>query len=173
MKKQHKIISAWSKGRLFTCLLFFIFLGGLTSGEAEAKKFSGLKVHGDYRILEPIVSEVPRNKSGVSREDILHRVRQKLWESGIKPERPRNNTHYLDVDLVILSKGTAFTVEVSLKKMSQAYGYDPRQVGPIIKLTQGRYGLFGNAGRSKSYVLDAVDEVMDQFLTDYKDSNLR
>ena len=74
---------------------------------------------------------------------------------------------------MILSKGTAFSVEVSLKKMSQAYGYDPREVGPILKLPQGRYGLFGNAGRSKSYVLDAVDEVMDVFLTDYKDSNLR
>jgi hypothetical protein len=173
MKNQLKIGWVLSKERLFTCLMFRILLFGLTSGVAEAKKFSGLKVHGDYRILEPIVSEVPRNKSGVSREDILQRVRQKLWESGIKPERPRNNTHYLDVDLVILSKGTAFSVEVSLKKMSQAYGYDPREVGPILKLHQGGYGLFGNAGRSKSYVLDAVDEVMDEFLADYKDSNLK
>ena len=173
MKNQHKITRFFSEVRLFQCLMFTILSCGLTGGVAEAKKFSGLKVHGDYRILEPIVSEVPRNKSGVSREDILQRVRQKLWESGIKPERPRNNTHYLDVELVILSKGTAFTVEVSLKKMSQAYGYDPRQVGPIIKLPQGRYGLFGNAGRSKSYVLDAVDEVMEEFLADYKDSNLR
>jgi hypothetical protein len=173
MKNQYKMLMSLSKMRLFQCLFFCILSGGFTSGVAEAKKFSGLKVHGDYRILEPIVSEVPRNKSGVSREDILHRVRQKLWESGIKPDRPRNNTHYLDVDLVILSKGTAFTVEVSLKKMSQAYGYDPREVGPVVKLPQGRYGLFGNAGRSKSYVLEALDEVMEEFLADYKDSNLR
>ncbi len=139
----------------------------------EARKFDGLRVHGNYRVLEPIVSEIPRNRSGVSREDILQRVREKLLRSGIKPERPHKSTHFLEVELVIHSKGTNFTIEVALKKMAQSYGYDPSEVGAIIKLPQGRYGLFGNAGRNKSYILEAVDEVMDEFLADYKDSNLK
>jgi hypothetical protein len=153
--------------------VFSILLLGLGFLQAvHAKKYSGLKVHGDYRVLEPVVSEIPKNRSGVTRKDVLECVRQKLWKEGIRPERPRINTHFLEVDLVILSKGTAFTVEVSLKKMAQAYGYDPRKIGTSVKLPQGRYGLFGDAGRNKSYILEAVEEVLDEFLLDYKDSNL-
>ena len=141
--------------------------------DLQAKKYSGLKVHGDHGVLEPIVSEVPKNRSGVTRKDILKRVRLKLLESGIKPEAPLYNTHFMEVDFVILSGGTSFALEVSLKKMAQAYGYDPQKVGKIITLPQGKYGVFGNAGRDKSYVLDAVDEVVEEFIADYKDSNLR
>jgi hypothetical protein len=32
--------------------------------------------------------------------------------------------------------------------------------------------MFGNAGRDKSYVLDVVEEVLEDFIADYKDSNL-
>ena len=111
-------------------------------------------------MLEPIVSEILKTDRGVTRADVLNRVRQTLWESGIKPDRPRYNSHFLDVDLVMHSKGTNFSVEVSLKKMAQAYGYDPRKVGTVIKLPQGRYGVFGNAHKDKGYVLDAVEEVL-------------
>jgi hypothetical protein len=78
----------------------------------------------------------------------------------------------LEVDFVILSGGTAFTVEVSLKIMAQAYGYDPGEVGKVVTLSQGKYGMFGNARRDMSYVLEVVDEVVDEFIADYKDSNL-
>jgi hypothetical protein len=158
-----------ANGVLFIGLVVFFILGVQT---ADARKFGGLKVHGDYRTLEPIVSEIPKNRSGVTRADVLERVRQKLWQSGIKPERPHYKTHFLEVDFVILSGGTAFTVEVSLKKMAQAYGYDPGEVGKVVTLPQGKYGMFGNARRDKSYVLEVVDEVVDEFIADYKDSNL-
>ncbi len=153
-------------------LTLFIFLSIFSMSELRAAKFSGLKVHGDHGVLEPIVSEVPKNRSGVTRKDILKRVRLKLLESGIKPEAPLYKTHFMEVDFVILSGGTSFALEVSLKKMAQAYGYDPKKVGKIITLPQGKYGVFGNAGRDKSYVLDAVDEVVEKFIVDYKDSNL-
>jgi hypothetical protein len=153
-------------------LTLFIFLSIFSLSELRAAKFTGLKVHGDHGVLEPIVSEVPKNRSGVTRKDILKRVRLKLLESGIKPEAPLYKTHFMEVDFVILSGGTSFALEVSLKKMAQAYGYDPKKVGKIITLPQGKYGVFGNAGRDKSYVLDAVDEVVEKFILDYKDSNL-
>jgi hypothetical protein len=153
-------------------LTLFIFLTIFSFSVLRAAKFSGLKVHGDHGVLEPIVSEVPKNRSGVTRKDILKRVRLKLLESGIKPEAPLYKTHFMEVDFVILSGGTSFALEVSLKKMAQAYGYDPKKVGKIITLPQGKYGVFGNAGRDKSYVLDAVDEVVEKFIVDYKDSNL-
>ena len=155
-------------------LVFFLMLAlcFLPIKEMEARQYFGLKVHGDFRTLEPIVSDIPLNRSGVTKEDVLNRVRQKLWESGIKPDRPRYNSHFLEVDLIIHSKGTNFSVEVSLKKMAQAYGYDPRKVGRVIELPQGKYRVFGNAHRDKGYVLDAVEEVLEEFITDYKDSNL-
>ena len=155
--------------------LFVIFFSSmfLAVKSVEAKKYVGLKVHGDYRILEPIVSEIPKNRSGITRAEVLERVKQKFLQSGIKPDRPHYKTHFVEVDFVILSGGNAFAIEVSLKKMAQAYGYDPREVGSVVKLPQGKYGVFGNAGRDKSYVLEAVDEVVEEFIADYKDSNLR
>ena len=157
-------------GNPVTCLLLALCF--LPLGEVDARQFFGLKVHGDFRTLEPIVSDIPSNRSGVTKEDVLNRVRQKLWESGIRPDRPRYNSHYLEVDLIIHSKGTNFSVDVSLKKMAQAYGYDPRKVGTVIELPQGKYGVFGNAHRDKGYVLDAVEEVLEEFIADYKESNL-
>ena len=59
-------------------LSLFIFLSIFSFCELRAAKFSGLKVHGDHGVLEPIVSEVPKNRSGVTRKDILKRVRLKL-----------------------------------------------------------------------------------------------
>jgi len=159
-------------GLKLVALVVFTFLFAFLSQQSEAKKFNGLKVHGDYQILEPIVSEVPSNRSGVTRSDVLSTVKKKMWDLGIRPERPREQSHFLEIELVILSKGTAFSVEVSLKKMAQAYGYDPKVVGSIITLNQGKYGMFGNAGRDKSYVLDVVEEVLEDFIDDYKDSNL-
>ncbi|MDB3958194.1 hypothetical protein N9408_04720 [Opitutales bacterium] len=159
-------------GLKLVALVVFTFLFAFLSQQSEAKKFNGLKVHGDHRILEPIVSEIPSNRSGVTRSDVLSRVKKKMWDLGIRPERPREQSHFLEIELVILSKGTAFSVEVSLKKMAQAYGYDPKVVGSIITLNQGKYGMFGNAGRDKSYVLDVVEEVLEDFIADYKDSNL-
>ena len=155
--------------------LFVIFFASmfLAVKSVEAKKYGGLKVHGDYRILEPIVSEIRKNRSGITRAEVLERVKQKFLQSGIKPDRPHYKTHFVEVDFVILSGGNAFAIEVSLKKMAQAYGYDPREVGSVVKLPQGKYGVFGNAGRDKSYVLKAVDEVVEEFIADYKDSNLR
>jgi hypothetical protein len=153
-------------------LVVFTVLFALSTQQSEGKKFNGLKVHGDHRILEPIVSEIPSNRSGVTRSDVLSRVKKKMWDLGIRPERPREQSHFLEIELVILSKGTVFSVEVSLKKMAQAYGYDPKVVGSIITLNQGKYGMFGDAGRDKSYVLDVVDEVLGDFIADYKDSNL-
>ena len=103
--------------KLFS-LVVFTTLFFLTQ-QTEAKKFNGLKVHGDHRILEPIVSEIPPNRSGVTRSDVLSTVKKKMWDLGIRPERPREQSHFLEIELVILSKGTAFSVEVSLKKMAQ------------------------------------------------------
>ena len=71
--------------------LFFFHLGRWT----HEKKFFGLKVHGDFRTLEPIVLDIPLNRSRVTKEDVLNQGCQKLWESGIKPDRPRYNSHYL------------------------------------------------------------------------------
>jgi hypothetical protein len=54
----------------------------------------GLKYMGTTGPWNQIVSEIPKNRSGVTRADVLERVRQKLWQSGIKPERPHYKTHF-------------------------------------------------------------------------------
>ena len=70
---------------LFIGLVAFFILG---LQNANAKKFGGLKVHGDYRSLEPIISEIPRNKSGVTTDDVLESVRQNLGQSANKCNQP-------------------------------------------------------------------------------------
>ena len=61
-------------GNPVTCLLLALCF--LPLGEVDARQFFGLKVHGDFRTLEPIVSDIPSNRSGVTKEDVLNRVRQ-------------------------------------------------------------------------------------------------
>ena len=46
---------------LMTIFIVSIFL---PLERVEARKFFGLKVHGNHRVLEPIVSEIPKNRSG-------------------------------------------------------------------------------------------------------------
>ncbi len=117
----------WPAGGLkLVALVVFTILWAFLSQQAEAKKFNGLKVHGDHRILEPIVSEVPPNRSGVTRSDVLSTVKKKMWDLGIRPERPREQSHFLEIELVILSKGTAFSVEVSLRKWRRLTVMIPR-----------------------------------------------
>ena len=101
-------------------LVVFTFLFAFPTQQSDGKKFNGLKVHGDHRILEPIVSEIPPNRSGVTRSDVLSTVKKKMLVLGIRPERPREQSHFLEIELVILSKGTACSVEGSLKKIAQA-----------------------------------------------------
>jgi hypothetical protein len=48
---------------LFLFFAVFIFIVFAVQS-VEAKKFGGLKVHGDYRTLEPIVSEIPQTVPG-------------------------------------------------------------------------------------------------------------
>ena len=91
---------------------------------------------------------------------------------GVAGSNPVCRPTFLEIKSVIFSTGTALSVKVSSKKMGHAYGYDLKVVGSIITLNQGKYGMFGNAGRDKSYVLDVVEEVLEDFIADYKDSNL-
>ena len=63
--------------KLFSLVVFTMLF--FLPQHTEAKKFNGLKVHGDHRILEPIVSEIPPNRSGVTRSDVLSNLNS--WKS--------------------------------------------------------------------------------------------
>jgi len=157
-----------------------ITLALLAFNYVDAKRWNGLKVHGDHRILYPIVNPVLDNKMGITTDEVLNRVSKKLWSSGIRPGRPRLACHFLEVDVLLNPKRKGFIIDVSLKKMSQAYGYDPKVMGTIIKQAQGEYvkmgnskgfRLFGFGSEPKERVLAALDEVLEDFIADYIDSN--
>ena len=57
-------------GNPVICLLLALCF--LPLGEVDARQFFGLKVHGDFRTLEPVVSDIPSNRSGVTKEDVLN-----------------------------------------------------------------------------------------------------
>ena len=60
MKKNVRKIRAGrgGVGNPVTCLLLALCF--LPLGEVDARQFFGLKVHGDFRTLEPVVSDAPR-----------------------------------------------------------------------------------------------------------------
>jgi len=116
MKNSYKCNRTGSSLSLRGGLLVLCGISCLLPALLEARKFRGLEVHGDHRVLEPIVSQIPKNRSGVTTEEVQHRVMKKLMSSGIRPDRSPQPCHFLEVDLVILPKGTSFSVVVSLKK---------------------------------------------------------
>ena len=136
-----------------------------------AEQFSGLKVHGDYKNLTPLVAKVGSNKADITEDDLLRIAKIKLMEEGINPVRSKSPYHYLWVELLIVGKGTKFSLELSLKKSAQAYGHDYKVVGGFYKPPQGTYGSIGDAKKNKKYILKALDKALDQFLFDYIDSN--
>jgi len=136
-----------------------------------AEQFSGLKVHGDYKNLTPLVAKVGSNKAGITEDDLLRIAKIKLMKEGINPVRSETPYHYLWVELLIVGKGTKFSLELSLKKSAQAYGHDYKVVGGFYKPPQGTYGSIGDAKKNKKYILKALDKALDQFLFDYIDSN--
>jgi len=143
----------------------------LLSPFCMAEQFSGLKVHGDYKNLTPLVSKVGSNKANITENDLLRIAKIKLMKEGINPVRSDSPYHYLWVELLIVGKGTKFSLELSLKKSAQAYGHDYKVVGGFYKPPQGTYGSIGDAKKNKKFILKALDKALDKFLFDYIDSN--
>jgi len=151
--------------------LAFLSIALLLSPFCIAEQFSGLKVHGDYKKLTPLVAKVGSNKADITEDDLLRIAKIKLMKEGINPVRSESPYHYLWVELLITGKGTKFSLELSLKKSAQAYGHDYKVVGGFYKPPQGTYGSIGDAKKNKKFILKALDKALDKFLFDYIDSN--
>ena len=155
-----------------TILLFLITGGFLVSNlVCQAKQYKGLKVHGDHKVLMPLVEKISENKAGITEDHILRVAKLKLMKEGIAAKRSDSPYHYLWIELMIVGKGTSFSLDVSLRKSAQAYGQDGKVVGRFYKPPQGTYGTIGDAGKSRKYILKSLEKVLDEFLFDYFDSN--
>lgn len=153
--------------RLFLMFSFVFVLSPI----CIAEQFSGLKVHGDYKYLTPLVAKVGKNKADITEDDLLRIAKIRLMKEGINPVRSKTPYHYLWVELLIVGKGTKFSLELSLKKSAQAYGHDYKVIGDFFKPPQGTYGTIGDAKKNKKYILKALDKALEKFILDYIDSN--
>ena len=154
-------------------ILLFLITGGFLVSNlvCQAKQYKGLKVHGDYKSLTPLAEKVAKNKAGITEEHLLRVAKLKLMKEGISPQRSDSPYHYLWIELLIVGKGTSFSLELSLRKSAKAYGFDGKVVGDFYKPVQGTYGTIGDAGKSRKYILKSLEKALDQFLFDYVDSN--
>jgi hypothetical protein len=151
-------------------LIMFSFVTILSSF-CVAEQFPGLKVHGNYKNLTPLVAKVGKNKADITEDDLLKIAKIKLMKGGFNPVRSKTPYHYLWVELLIVGKGTKFSLDLSLRKSAQAYGHDYKIIGDFYKPPQGTYGAIGDAKKSKKYILKALDKAMEKFILDYTDSN--
>ena len=151
-------------------ILTFLTLA-LFASPLLAKKYPGLKVKGNYKELRVVVENVPNNTLGLAEEDVERAVKLRLLANGIKGTKTIS-VHYLYVDVAVLTGPNAFKIDIFLQKFSDAYGVDEKVAGAYFLPEQGYYGTLGTAGRSKQYILEALNEKLDKFLLDYLESNI-
>jgi hypothetical protein len=151
---------------ILTCLILALF-----ASSVFAKKYRGLKVKGDYKVLTVLVEGFPKNDAGLTKEDVIRAVKLRLLANGIKTP-DYLGPHYLYVQVSVLADGNAFSIDVSLVKYSLAYGVDVNVAGSYFSPEKGSYSGVGTAAKSKQYILGALNSHIDRFLLDYLESNI-
>jgi len=150
----------------FVCLLL-TFL----ASAGWAKKYASLKVP-DYKNLDVLVEKIRENKTGLTEEKVENAVKLRLLGNGIKAKK-NSVTHYLYVNVNVLSNGTAFSVRVEFKRYSFAYPKEiSAQTGLVFRPLQGSYTSLGRSEGSASFIIESINEVLDSFLLDYLESNI-
>ena len=150
-------------------ILTFLTLA-LFASPLLAKKYPGLKVRGNYKVMDVVVENVGNNTLGLTTQDVERAVKLRLLANGIKGGKILG--HQLYVRVGVLSTGNAFDLDVIFEKISFAYGVDEKVAGISFTPNQGSYGSYGTAGRSKQAILEALNAQLDSFLLDYLESNI-
>src|SRR5436309_1786120 len=118
----------------------------------------------DYKNLGLSVETVEKNDLGLSTDRIHTRVELKFREANLTPREVKPPTNgFLEVRVGVL--GAAFQIRMEFRR--PATWTLPN--GEIVRgfATTWVDGTFGTHGKDISYVLDALDEIMDAFLNAY------
>jgi hypothetical protein len=140
----------------FTFLILALFASPLL-----AKKYPGLKVKGNYKEIHLVIENIQENEARLTNEDVSRAVRLRLLANGIKVRsRAELADHFLHINIGILSSGAAFDIDVCLKKVSKRYQVDEKVAGWCFTPEQDIYATFGTSGRSKQYILEALNAII-------------
>ena len=151
--------------------LNFAFIG-------QAAEYWGLVVKGDYKKL-PVFFHLDQlddeNAWALTEADIEKAVKLRLLNNGIKALSLPDDTslwmHYLLVRVSTIRE--CFIMQVELRKMTKVYAENAPFLGASVRPLQGKYGHVGyNSTLNKSFIIDTLSEVVDEFLLDYLESNI-
>jgi hypothetical protein len=145
--------------------------------QAFGKAYPSLEVGFTFREVALIVEDPGEHakKIGLTEEDIERTVKLKLLTRGFKviPEGEFSPTgSYLHIESHVV--GSAFRLRVNLSKYSAHFGIPyNRGTGTSFDPSQGSYSSTGTHGGDKKFILEWLEGVLDRFILDYLESNLK
>jgi len=158
----------------FLGLLVFIAIPHISF----AKKYIGLKVKGDYRILDVKVKEIQSNDLGITSDLIKEIAQAHLVRNKFKPlpnELREQIYHYLEIKVTISRfenyDNDVFSINLNLTKLADSYDVNREVAGDYFVPKQGEYFAIGNVNQ-RQLLLQILEFVVDEFIGDYIKSNV-
>jgi hypothetical protein len=148
--------------------------------QAFGKAWPGLEVGFTFREVKVVVEDPGEDakKIGLTKEDIERTVKLKLLTRGFKvlPKLPEGEKSpaggYIYVQLNVVAEAAG--CDVSLRKYAHHFGIPSnRGTGLYFAPRQGVYASAGTHGGNKKFILDYMEGVLDIFILDYLESNLK
>jgi hypothetical protein len=147
--------------------------------QAFGKAYPGLEVGFTFREVKIIVEDISRTpaaKIGLTTEDIERKARLKLLSLGLKvisvDELQSPTGSYIYINANITPSAVSYTVK--LRKYANHFGIPlSLGTGKAFDPQQGQGGRVGLHGGSKKVILDGVELVVEDFMLNYLESNLK
>jgi hypothetical protein len=147
--------------------------------QAFGKAYPGLEVGFTFREVEVgsavWFAESAKKLVDLTNEDLRRVVKLKLLTRGLKmlpkeESSPSGSALIVSIDII----GASASIGVELRKWAEHFGIPlNRGTGELFTPTQGTYRISGTHGNDKKFILDGVEEVLDRFILDYLESNLK
>lgn len=122
----------------------------------------------DYKNVEVLIGELKQNSAGLTEDVVRTRTELRLRTSGLKPVAPSTvNRPYLYVSVHVV--GNAFNITIEF--MRSASWVLPNQKGGVGYAATWYDIVLGTHGGSSTYIVDALDELLDKFMNAYLKAN--
>jgi len=155
-------------------VMFNLFLCFSSASIGHCEVVPSLGVFADYRSMPISVFCTPENGIGMTKTEVEKAVKLRLLANKLNPtDLVNSSSHCLKVDVCLSKGGTAFYLTAYLMKSASSYGANANNsllLGSMIIPSQNTYDVLGNS-TSKSFIIENLNKVLDNFLLDYLESN--
>jgi hypothetical protein len=122
----------------------------------------------DYKTLPLVVEAIPSNTVNLLQEAVQSRAELRIRSAGLKPVSDVGPMPFRYVYINVNINGNAFNVSV---QFDQYAVWDSSSKPGDGEVTTWFASTTGTHGNSSTFILEAVDELMDRFLNTYLKAN--